>query len=338
MNLIFSQENDYVTIEVMRWLKFYNAKSTRINYNNFITIDKIELSNLTQEISLATKINGEEISINHNTIESYWYRRGKWQVNPILIPEISKHVTLREEIQSICDDESRTYASFLDYFFAFNKTNIGKYMDNDNNKLINLLHARNTKIKIPNTYILSKKSQLQELLKTKKIIVKNASQGLSHGPDTHFSGIVNEINLNDLKLIPETFHPTLFQEKIEKKYELRIYFFQNQYYSSVIYSQLDDQTKVDFRNYNNIKPNRVSPFNLPTEFKEKLESLSKSIGLNTGSFDIIVDLANNFIFLEVNPVGQFEQVSQPCNYYIEKQIAKYLINYENDTRNNRNSN
>lgn len=34
---------------------------------------------------------------------------------------------------------------------------------------------------------------------------------------------------------------------------------------------------------------------------------------------------NNFYFLEINPVGQFGMVSGPCNYKIEKLIAKYII-------------
>ena len=33
-----------------------------------------------------------------------------------------------------------------------------------------------------------------------------------------------------------------------------------------------------------------------------------------------------FVFLEVNPVGQFGWVSKNCNYYLEKKIALKLIN------------
>jgi hypothetical protein len=33
-----------------------------------------------------------------------------------------------------------------------------------------------------------------------------------------------------------------------------------------------------------------------------------------------------YVFLEVNPIGQFGMVSAPCNYNLEKKIAQYLIN------------
>ena len=50
----------------------------------------------------------------------------------------------------------------------------------------------------------------------------------------------------------------------------------------------------------------------------------KKIGLNSGSIDMIVTPSNDFVFLEVNPVGMFWQVSYPCNFYIEREIAKFL--------------
>lgn len=52
----------------------------------------------------------------------------------------------------------------------------------------------------------------------------------------------------------------------------------------------------------------------------------KLMDLNTGSIDMIKNKNNEYIFLEVNPVGQFSMVSYPCNYYIEEKIASYLIN------------
>jgi glutathione synthase/RimK-type ligase-like ATP-grasp enzyme len=48
------------------------------------------------------------------------------------------------------------------------------------------------------------------------------------------------------------------------------------------------------------------------------------LGLDSGSIDMIVSTEGKYIFLEVNPVGQFGMVSYPCNYYIERDIADYL--------------
>ena len=63
-------------------------------------------------------------------------------------------------------------------------------------------------------------------------------------------------------------------------------------------------------------------FKLPKRIKESLIMLSKETGINSGSIDMIVDHKDNFYFLEINPVGQFEWVSYFCNYGIEQEIAK----------------
>jgi glutathione synthase/RimK-type ligase-like ATP-grasp enzyme len=99
-----------------------------------------------------------------------------------------------------------------------------------------------------------------------------------------------------------------------------------------ILSQADEQTKIDFRRYNEKKPNRFVPFKLPAEIDQKIRLLFKKIGLNTGSVDMIVDQQDNYYFLEINPVGQFGMVSQPCNYFLEKQVALHLIQYARQHR------
>jgi glutathione synthase/RimK-type ligase-like ATP-grasp enzyme len=126
--------------------------------------------------------------------------------------------------------------------------------------------------------------------------------------------------------IPDLFAESLFQALIPKKYEIRSFFFQDKFYSMAIFSQNDDQTKVDFRNYNWKKPNRNVPFQLPAWLEDKLYKLMKLLGLHSGSFDLIFTPEGEYVFLEVNPVGQFGMVSIPCNYGLEKILAEYLAN------------
>ena len=42
-----------------------------------------------------------------------------------------------------------------------------------------------------------------------------------------------------------------------------------------IFSQLDEKTKYDFRNYNHGKPNRNIPYKLPEDIKEKVLKYTK---------------------------------------------------------------
>ena len=87
------------------------------------------------------------------------------------------------------------------------------------------------------------------------------------------------------------------------------------------------KTTIDFRNYNHSFPNRMVPFKLPDKIEKKLLKFAEMTDLDTGSFDLIVTKKEKeFIFLEVNPYGQFGWLSKNCNYYLEKQIAEYFEN------------
>ena len=94
-------------------------------------------------------------------------------------------------------------------------------------------------------------------------------------------------------------------------------------WSFAIFSQKDEQTKIDFRRYNIKNPNRNVRYNLPTEIERKIDILMKSLDLNCGSLDFLKN-ADKYYFLEVNPIGQFLGLSAKCNYSLEREIASYL--------------
>ncbi|MEI7597121.1 MAG: hypothetical protein WCK02_15340 [Bacteroidota bacterium] len=137
-----------------------------------------------------------------------------------------------------------------------------------------------------------------------------------------YTAIVDDNFINNLN---DEFAPTCFQEEIIKTVEIRTFYLDKKTYSMAIFSQSDQTTSVDFRNYNYKKPNRTMPFNLPISINDKLILFMNKVGLNCGSFDLIYTPNKDFYFLEINPVGQYGMVSHPCNYYLDKVIADYLI-------------
>ena len=72
-----------------------------------------------------------------------------------------------------------------------------------------------------------------------------------------YTSIVDELP----KYIIGSFAPSLFQSKIEKKYEIRSFYLKGKFYSMAIFSQNDTQTEIDFRRYNDFVPNRTIPYN-----------------------------------------------------------------------------
>ncbi|WP_293933429.1 hypothetical protein [Sphingobacterium sp. UBA6645] len=47
----------------------------------------------------------------------------------------------------------------------------------------------------------------------------------------------------------------------------------------------------------------------------------KGLGFNTGSIDLILTPDGDYVFLEINPEGQFGMVPHPCNYFLEREMA-----------------
>ena len=58
--------------------------------------------------------------------------------------------------------------------------------------------------------------------------------------------------------------------------------------------------------------------------EKKLTLLMKKMNLNCGSIDMIKSKEGEYVFLEINSVGQFGMVSRPCNYYLEEKVADFL--------------
>lgn len=65
------------------------------------------------------------------------------------------------------------------------------------------------------------------------------------------------------------FFITFFQEKVEKDFEIRSFYLEGTLWSTAIFSQNDEQTKTDFRKYNQKSPTGESLINCLKVLKKK---------------------------------------------------------------------
>ncbi|WP_405209016.1 grasp-with-spasm system ATP-grasp peptide maturase [Aquimarina sp. LLG6339-5] len=197
-------------------------------------------------------------------------------------------------------------------------------------KFANLRLATKIGLEIPNSLLTNSKEELLSFIKKhKEVITKPLYEVIRFNEKDHIVHFLTEkVKQEQLQELPVTFFPSLFQAYIEKEIEIRVFYLEKRFYSMAMFSQLDSQTETDFRNYNNENPNRRVPYLLPKEIEEKITKLMIELNLNTGSIDLIKTHDKKYVFLEVNPTGQFGFTSKPCNYYLEDEIAKTLI--END--------
>lgn len=325
MILILSDANDQTTVEVIKWLNFFKKPWLRINgedqihFNNYILNN--ERSNVEIEVSTGERINFDKIT-------SYWYRRGHFMFDVPFNSDKIEDEEMKIAISKHFMRELRELSNGIHDVLA-DKKNINDFRFTDLNKLEILNKARRNGLNIPSTIVTTNKATLVDFRKEHTAIITKAIQnGGSFGfwdsqevrRRLEFFSYTEEFE----DVVPDDFAPTLFQEKINKKYELRVFFINDNFFAMAIFSQLDNQTNIDFRKYNLKKPNRNVPYNLPICIVDKLNALMLDLNLNSGSIDLLVDHSGNYVFLEVNPIGQFGMVSYPCNYYLEKFLANHL--------------
>lgn len=205
---------------------------------------------------------------------------------------------------------------------------IGNYERYNLNKLDVLSIAKKEGLLVPESLITNKKTELIAFLeKHHRIITKSLSDSIIKSTEKGVEMIyTSEITTDDLNEITDAFFPSFFQKLIPKKYDIRSFYLEGEFYSMAIFSQRNPNTMIDFRNYMN---NRTVPYILPENIESKLSNLMHKLELNTGSIDIIHSIDDEFYFLEINPVGQFGQLSADCNYHLDKIIAKTLMNEKN---------
>jgi len=198
-------------------------------------------------------------------------------------------------------------------------------------KLCILQSLKRHLLEIPPTLVTNTKSKLIDFKNEHgELIIKPLSDGAKFEIEGQMYKIYTEI-LTDrvFNQLGDKFFPTLFQKRIRKKYEIRSFVLEGEIYSMALIESKKDLDSVDIRYSSHNEVVRSVPYQLPYEIEVRMVEVMKSLKLDTGSFDIIKAIDNNYYFLEINPSGQFGDLSYMCNYYLEEKISKYLKDGDN---------
>ncbi|HLZ56978.1 MAG TPA: hypothetical protein VKR06_08525 [Ktedonosporobacter sp.] len=135
----------------------------------------------------------------------------------------------------------------------------------------------------------------------------------------------NRVNNADL-VEAEGFMPTpgIFQPYVAKQIELRIVVVGRQLFACAIHSQQSELSRDDWRHYD-FANTLYEPYNLPTDLAQKIHRLMDRLGLVFGSIDMILTPQGDYVFLEINPNGQFDFVAQLAGLPIYEHLAAMLL-------------
>jgi glutathione synthase/RimK-type ligase-like ATP-grasp enzyme len=180
-----------------------------------------------------------------------------------------------------------------------------------NSKPRQLHVARSLGLHTPRSIVTNNSKQAQEFVRTA------AGTGAIYKPLSFFSDgkghalFTNVVNAHTIcqnhSAIDEA--PCIFQELVPKAHELRITVVRSTIFAVKIESQTHKETKLDWRR----DPWRVPcsiETELPASFVSQLLKFHHTVGLVFGAYDFIVTPDGRYIFLEVNPAGQWGWLEQ----------------------------
>lgn len=329
MIVIFSRGDDISTRDVKN--KLMNMSQDVVVIEPIAAMEKF--SEISNEGIIFESSDGKRYDLLAAT--ACWWRRTGIGMNN-LVDEVPKKMMAGGQDLSMIINGSRNhldeeFRDLRDYIYDTMYKKCPIHIGNPHrmglNRIYTLDLAKEIGLEIPDYAVITNYSQLENLDNISDMFVSKAiSNGIYDffGHDAYYS-YTEARNKADFANKNVRLFPSLVMNLVEKSFEVRSFYLNGEFYSMAIFSQRNKQTSVDFRKYCNELPNKNEPFKLPVDIEEKLDKLYKELDLNTGSADLIVDKEGNYVFLEINPIGQFQMTSLPCNYNLEQKIADYLV-------------
>ncbi|MFA5933956.1 MAG: hypothetical protein WC795_01915 [Candidatus Paceibacterota bacterium] len=198
-------------------------------------------------------------------------------------------------------------------------------------KLLQLQVAKNIGFKIPQTLISNDEQAVLSFAESLNWDIAIKSLGAisvtTHEQDRQkqFGIFTRRIIKDELLAVKNKikYSPTLYQQYIKKKFELRITCVGKEVFGCRIDSQENPETSEDMRF--NVRSLKHQQFDC-TPIKKMLQEYLDYFKINFGCFDIAVDENDNYIFFECNPNGQWLWIEQLTGMKISESIANLLTN------------
>lgn len=186
-------------------------------------------------------------------------------------------------------------------------------------------------LKIPQTYVGSDPKEAYSFIKKLRDLnlnvctksINNKKVIIDGIESTRFTKILSDVKEVDLATLKDC--PIIFQEYIDKAYELRSTVIGDHIHTVKIDSQIAGaETAIDWRKYN-IARTPHSSYELPNEIREKILEINRKMKLTYSAFDLIRAKNGEYIFVETNPYGQWLWLEDLTGVSITQSISDYLI-------------
>lgn len=200
-----------------------------------------------------------------------------------------------------------------------------KYVQIAENKFYQYHIAKQCDLNLPNQIVSNEIDQLKLFIEENGVcVVKTLAQEFYKDNDGVFKGLyVNKINVDSLNEFGDNENPITIQKYYDKLYEVRYTVVGDEHFVCKIESQKSLVANVDWRRYDIANTPHVAMIP-PDAIREKVSSLMELLGLSYGAIDFIVTKENDWVFLEINPLGQWLWIEDLTGLDISGGIARFF--------------
>ncbi|MCG8420776.1 MAG: MvdC family ATP-grasp ribosomal peptide maturase [Proteobacteria bacterium] len=314
--LCLTHSGDYFTIDrVMEALDRYGKRPVRIDTDRFPTSLRIALQ---PELGASRIFLPDGRVINAGQIGAVWLRK-------IFPPKFDED--LEPKFRDGCMRESaEAFRGMLDLLASKPWIDPLRTIERCESKAEQLRLAKSVGLSVPPTLISNDQDEVRAFYEaqggavvTKMLTPLTVSMGK---PDMFV--YTSPVSPQDLDHLDDLrFSPMVFQKRIPKAYELRAIYVDGELFLGKIEATSADKAPIDWR-HPNAHQSSWQRGELPEDVKRKLIALMDGLGLVFGALDIIKTPDNDYVFLEVNPRGEWGMLEMQLDLAISDAIARAI--------------
>ena len=321
--LLLTHSGDYFTVDrVAEALSKLGVHPFRLDTDRFPMEVKLVAEISNSGLNYRLKYGGQSICAEQ--VRAVWMRR-IWQ--PYLGQELAP------QFQAACIQESSAaLRGFLKNLQKARWLDSLPQIEQAENKLWQLDLARKIGLRIPRTLVTNNPQEVRKFFSAVegKMIAKlltPLSTSMKGSSFFLYTSPVKEEDLVEAEAL--RYSPMIFQEQIPKLRELRVVFVDGNLFVGTLEASRYSAHTMDWRRAT-LADSPWEPGQLPDEVAKLLKALMTELGLVFGAIDLIETPDKEYVFLEVNPTGEWGMLERDLHYSISGAIAKALVSYQGE--------
>ncbi|MES2277278.1 MAG: hypothetical protein V4592_14720 [Bacteroidota bacterium] len=311
--LVITNQTDITSDFIIKRLTERNLPFYRLNTETIGRFVEVNFNFESGEYLLTDTVAG--ITIDLSTVTGVYYRRPEINRNYNELTAGERNFTFAELAYTL-----EALYKILDGAFWISKV---QAIRNAENKMYQLMVAKRLGFPVPAALVTSDpKAALAFFNKhDRSCIIKPIKSGLVQGEDDE-EGVIftSKVDITEDNVGRIRSCPVYLQPLIEKKADIRVTVVGDKTFAAKIHSQEAKDSQVDWRQTNKLLDH--SAIDLPKIIEDQCIQLVKMLGLNYGAIDFILDKNDNYIFLEINPNGQWAWIENRLNLNISHGITE----------------